>query len=87
MHQAAYNGHLKVIEYLWEFTDVVNPTKDNGWTVLHYAAHFGHLNVVKAIAAKLSKQEIEVKNEDGETPLDKAKEKNHQEIVDYLSNI
>ena len=43
-----------------------NPSENNGWTPLHWAARMGHIKVIKAILNQVSnKNPVDI---DGETP-------------------
>ena len=47
--EAAYGGHLTVIQYLLGAGADVNRATDYGWTPLHCAAMRGHLEVMRAL--------------------------------------
>jgi ankyrin repeat protein len=49
---------------------------------LHYAAYYGEKEVAELLIAKGA--DVNAKDEDGETPLDWAIEKNHTETADLL---
>lgn len=54
-------------------------------TPLHLACRSGSLKLVKAIVKQYS-MKMDV-NDNGETPLDVAKNNNHQEIINFLTNV
>ena len=87
LHFSAQNGHLETVKHQMKCLANKNPGDDNGSTPLHFAARFGRINVVKDMVAKLSKNEIEAKDNKGKTALDHAKRMNRQDIVDILSNL
>ena len=51
-----------------------------GWTPLHFAAAFGHKEIVKLLVAKGA--DVNTKNENGYTPLDLAKR--HPKVANFL---
>jgi ankyrin repeat protein len=61
----------------------INTAAPGKWTPLHFAAYFGYEDVAKKLIAKGADRSA--KNKDGNTPLDIAKKRNRQEMVDILS--
>ena len=59
-----------------------NPQDIKGWTPLHQAARNGHKEIAELLIAKGA--DVNVKNEDGETPLDWANWSSHAETADIL---
>ena len=56
---------------------------EDGWTALMHASLFGYIEIVKELikaGANLNIQDV-----DGETALDRAKEKGFDDIVEFLS--
>ena len=68
-------------EYLLIFVDLVQPNK-YGDTLLHKAARFGYINIVRVLASH--GHDLDVKNEYQQTPLYIAVESGKLEIVKFL---
>ena len=47
LHDAAYRGHLPVVQYLCEQGADKEARDENDWTPLHLAAYYGHIPVVQ----------------------------------------
>jgi ankyrin repeat protein len=58
-----------------------------GSSCLAIAARNGHLEVVKYLCSLGNSKIISLKNHDGVSPLDKAKEQGHTAVVEYLRSI
>ncbi len=56
-----------------------NAKTESSWTALHGAAHSGHKGAVELLIKKGAK--VNVKNNEGETPLDVAKTKEIEKIL------
>lgn len=56
----------------------------NGETALHAAALFGHLPVVKQLIA--ASAEISIKNQEGLTPLQIARQQKYHAVYQYLKD-
>ena len=96
LHDAAYEGHLPVVEYLVEnIKGDINPSKNNGPTVLHLAAEGGSLNVVSFFTKRLSNPNPIMKVPttdtesycDGRTPLHMAAQLGHFSIVQHICSL
>jgi len=96
LHDAAYEGHLPVVEYLVENIEGdINPSLKNGHTVLHLAAEGGSLNVVSFYTKRLSNPNPIMKVPttdtesycDGRTPLHMAAELGHFSIVQHICSL
>ena len=90
LHLAAWAEHLPVIEFLVpHLNGDINPARTNGWTVLHDAAYFGHLNVVAYYTGILDNPNPGVSNDDnrGWTPLHHAAQRGHLEVVKHFCNL
>jgi hypothetical protein len=92
LHKAAFWGHTDVVGYLLGLGLDSNARDFNGDTPLHDAARFAHEGVVRALLACPS-VDITVKNSDGRTALEVAKEYSvssvadkHDIIISLLSN-
>ena len=72
---AAFNGQLHIIKYLHEKGYKLRPF------ILILAVRNGHLNVVKYLVENGVNVNFD---QDGETPLEVAKDNKHYEIVKYL---
>ena len=82
LEDAVKSGDLtKIISITNKFTDI-NPVIDNirYWTVLHKAAFYGHLNIVKYYTDQL----INPRNEFGTTPLHIAAQKGKLDVMKHL---
>eukprot|EP00093_Oithona_nana_P004944 04944.XXX_213271_214206_1 [CDS] Oithona nana genome sequencing. len=82
LEDAVKSGDLtKIITITNGFTDI-NPVIDNirYWTVLHKAAFYGHLNIVKYYTDQL----INPRNEFGTTPLHIAAQKGQLDVMKHL---
>ena len=81
MHEAAYSGHVEVIERIIGDKQIdKNPTENiMGWTPLHFAALEGHIEIIEKL---LNHNEI-VKNPIdivGKTPFHLAASNGHIQI-------
>ena len=91
IHQAAYYGHLEVIQLLMskmnqEF-DNPNPPRHDGCTPLHFAADQGHIEIVKLLMSSMSFDgNPNAPNNAGFTPRDAALQNNHQDIAALFLN-
>ena len=88
LHYAAFGGHLDIVKYLTSLLEDKNPKSGLYWnedTPLHVAADYRKLEVVKYFVQILPDNNPE--NAEGKTPLDMAKAKGHQEIVDFLESL
>ena len=55
---------------------------DDGWTALHLAAHFGHVEVVRLLLA--AGADPETGNHEGQTPADVARQAGRAAIADAI---
>ena len=86
LHKAAYWGHDDTVEFLLKELKVnVNVADKSGNTPLHDAARFGHLGVAKILVN--SGASLSMKNKNGMTPIDLAKEYTKDAIVPILSKL
>ena len=88
---AAKGGQLAVLKYFIE-DQRHNPTSSSstgrlaGWTPLHVAARYNHLELVQYLVAEQYMDPM-CQAEDGSTPLHKAcKDNNNMDVVVYLVN-
>ena len=89
IHEAAYHGDKAIVDLLLDAGANVNVRisprgrfSPNQWTPLHFAAHGGYTNVAAALLANGAK--INAKDFWSKTPLNYAREKRHQEMIDLL---
>lgn len=85
---AAYKGNLKDVQRLVEKKGVeIQSCRDIiGSTPLHFACGQGHLEVVKYFVEQ-HKIRHGIKNDEGQTPLDLARENNQKRVADYLKRL
>ena len=81
---AAYRGHASIVVLLLGKGASVMARAPDGTTALHYAAGFGHLEVVKALINS-GRAVPNAKNARGETPIDWALGNGRTYIADLLS--
>ena len=83
IHQAAKDGNIKAVkQHLAAGTDVNAQASISGRTPLHYAAWKGHKEIAELLIAKGA--DVNVKDEDGDTPLDYAITFKRTELADLL---
>ena len=57
---------------------------DTKWTILHGAAYFGHLSIIKWYKEMLNYSNINLEDGEGNTPLSLAIQEEKLDIVEYL---
>jgi ankyrin repeat protein len=83
IHDAAERGNIKAVkQHIAAGTDVNAVGGLLGWTPLHFAAAFGHKEIVKLLVAKVA--DANTKVEHGFTPLHYASWYGHKEVVELL---
>nr|XP_054757383.1 ankyrin repeat domain-containing protein 50-like [Lytechinus pictus] len=82
MHSAAYNGHLKIIDYLISQGSEVNEGNAEGWNALHGVASNGHLNITKYLINKGA--EVNKTDDEGVTALHLASVSGHLDVTKHL---
>ena len=60
----------------------VDAVQNGGFTALHAAAHNGQIEMIKLLVAAGANPKL--KNNKNKTPEDLAREKGHEEVVEYL---
>lgn len=80
---AAQNGHYRTVDLLLNVNADVNARTSSGMTALHWAAENGHLKVVQRIL-KVNKALKNPKDGFDSTPLSRAGQHGHQEIIQEL---
>lgn len=86
LHQAAMDGKITDIIALVEEKNVhINELQD-GWSPLHLAAHFGHLEIVKYLLKNGADVHVKSGNSMANTPLHAAaaNRKNRKEMIGLL---
>jgi uncharacterized protein len=80
LHAAAYAGRTEAARLLVEYNiDINKQGPYNGYTALHDAIWQNNVEVVKVLLA--ANADLSIRSQDGKTPLDFARSKNHKEIV------
>lgn len=84
LHNAAEKGHLEVVRLLLDSHADVNAETSSGMTALHWAAQNGHKGIVELI---MQKPDVILAGRDAfmSTPLLRAAERGHEDIVHMLS--
>lgn len=84
--QAVRNGDIqKVTEYLNEMQFPFNCIEQNGWTLLHHAAHCGNLDIIRLLVAK--GHDIHARDTTcGRLAAHIAAREGHTETVEYFLN-
>lgn len=85
LRQAAARGHVDVVRELVARGTNPNTGDGKGWTALHHAAEFGHLEVIKVLQEVMG-LDLDVDPDDnyGWTPLFNAATNNHVATVQHL---
>jgi uncharacterized protein len=86
LHQAAMDGNLTVVEELLKNEDININTLSEGWSPLHLAAHFGHIEIVRLLLEQGADVQVKSGNNMANTPLHAAAAnmKNRQEMISLL---
>ena len=88
LHDASENGHLKIVQHLTNLLNDKNPKDAYGHTPLHLAASSGHFEVVKHLAQHIDDPHPRNGKFWGQkTPLQRAKESGHHDIVNFLESL
>ena len=83
---AANNGHLSIVEYLYEVDkSLVEAKLNNGDNAVNLAAYGGHLEVVKFLVETWGAN-FDVKNNDGKNALVLASSRSNFDVIEYLLN-
>ena len=84
-HIAAERGILSLCKFIAQKTKVLNPTRADGLTGLHFAAQEGHFDVCQYLIGTLDDSEDKnPKDKDGRTPLQLAGMNGHFEIFKLI---
>ncbi|MFG6495015.1 ankyrin repeat domain-containing protein [Fictibacillus sp. UD] len=86
LHQAAMDGKITEIEDLLKKGNVQIDTLNDGWSPLHLAAHFGHIDIVRLLLEQGADVHVKSGNNMANTPLHAAAAnmKNRQEMIGLL---
>lgn len=71
LHRAIARGDDTAVEFLFQWFCDINSTDGQGWTALHHAVLNGNTKVLSTLIKKHAK--YDVRNRNGESPLDLAK--------------
>ncbi len=89
LHKAAYKGHPEVLKLLIadkNVKDVLNDVgPNNGYTPLHDAVWHGNTDAAKVLIDAGAR--LDIKNYEGDTPLELAKRYKYTEIAEYIKNL
>ena len=85
--RASHYGYLEIVralqvDFLIKHNANVNEKDYNGWTPLHYASFYEHLEIVKYLIGYC---DLTIKNNNGQTALDIARNAEIRQIIqDYI---
>jgi ankyrin repeat protein len=80
---AAEKGYLEIVQLLVrKRANLKIKTKEKGCGALHIAAAHGHLEILNVLAD--AKQDLDVRNDDGEAPLILATRSSHEPCIRFL---
>ncbi|MGL9761743.1 MAG: ankyrin repeat domain-containing protein [Wolbachia sp.] len=89
MHYAVYNGNVKLSESIFKSflekkgdINALTSCNDDNWALLHYAVHYGSLDMVSFLVDKGAN--VEIRSKEGKTPLHLAVEEAKQNIINLL---
>ncbi len=85
---AEVSRNRKSLQYIQDILDVgcpINYGDHNGWTPLHFAAHYGNLRMAEFLISKGA--DIHARDEFGWTPLHWGTRAGHLEIVKFLVSV
>ena len=84
MHRAIDEGHQEALDWLLGHGAKVTISNNRQLSPIHLAILRQNLEAVKAIVAKVPQSVNLAISDNGETPLHKAAEANHSEIINFL---
>ena len=86
---AAWKNRVEVFKWLCANGANLHITDKDGWNVLHFALFHGRLEMVKFLFEKIGSDQFSqlcaVKNNDGETPLDRARVYNQPAVLQFVT--
>ena len=78
-------GDLKKLKTILNDKTEKNPVlAEDGSTVIHEAAKHGHLDIIKWYAEELHYSELNLEDNDGNTPFSQAIKEGKHDVVDYF---
>lgn len=83
VHKCSCDGDLEGVEKAVNEGHNPNDVDADSWNALHYAAWYGHLDVVEYLVEKADSK-FNARNKSGSTPLHLAAGQGHSHIVSYL---
>ena len=88
LHHACQHGRMEEVKYLIADNNLAidSPCDNSGASPLHVAAVNGRLDVVKLLVETFLCQ-LNVRDSNGQTPLELAQDKHEKEIVSYLRDM
>eukprot|EP00300_Choanocystis_sp_HF-7_P016982 c19599_g3_i2.p1 GENE.c19599_g3_i2~~c19599_g3_i2.p1 ORF type:complete len:200 (-),score=43.49 c19599_g3_i2:281-880(-) len=84
MGLAAAHGTSEMVRLMQEFGGDVNGTNKDGSTPMHYAALYGHVEVVQVLTSSGFGADVNKPNDTGHTSMHCAAEEGHVEVVQVL---
>ncbi|MDM5155210.1 ankyrin repeat domain-containing protein [Bacillus sp. DX1.1] len=82
---AVINGEYeKVSELVNKDQSLVDSFSEDGWTPLHLAAYFGHIEIASLLLEKGATLHVKEKNRNGNTPLQAAVANKKISLVEFL---
>ena len=82
IHHTITNGCENIVEFFIDIGIGVNDADRDGWTLLHYAADCGQLEIVRLLTDKGAN--IYAKDNNGLIPSDLARGRGYMRVVDIL---
>ncbi|GBO07023.1 Ankyrin-1 [Araneus ventricosus] len=83
---AVAHGKLEIVKMLSELERVsIHDKANDGFSLLHIAAQFGHLNIMKHLIQKGA--DIKSENDAGSKPIHVAAREGHKDIVQFLIDL
>jgi len=82
---AAIYGYISIARQLLEKDSELLSTELKDGTALHYAVKYGRLRFVQWLLDQGSVEQLTLRNDDDETPLNIAKKRNDKEMIELLS--
>ena len=90
LHHACQHGRIEEVKYLIADNNLAidSPCDNSGASPLHVAAANGRLDVVKLLVETSTFLcKVDVRDSNGQTPLELARDKHEKEIVSYLRDM
>ena len=90
LHYAGRSGRMNIVQYIANCVNNINPTIDNGLTVMHWTAETGELDVINFYIDRLDDKNPALISSDqynGETPLLWAAQWGQLEVVKAITSV